>query len=50
MLDFMMRHGVDSGHCLSKQQNKCNMSETEFFEQFIDLSASVIKPHSFGKY
>jgi len=50
MLDVMMRHGVDSGHCLSKQQNKCSKSKTEFFEQFIDLSASAIKPHSFSNY
>jgi len=40
--------GVDSGHCLSKQQNKCSMSITEVFEQFIDHSAPVIKPHSFS--
>ena len=41
---------VDSGHCLSKQQNKCSKSKTELFEQFIDHSASVIKPHSFSNY
>jgi len=29
---------VDSGHCLSKQQNKCGKPKTEFLEQFIDLS------------
>jgi len=23
--------GLDSGHCLSKQQNKCIKSKTEFF-------------------
>jgi len=26
------------------------MSETEFFEQFTDLSVSMIKPHSFSNY
>jgi len=41
--------GIDSGHSLSKQQNKCGMSKKEFLEQFIDLAVSVIKPHSFGK-
>jgi len=40
---------IDSGHSLSKQQNKCGRSKTEFLEQFIDLSVSVIKPHSFSK-
>jgi len=49
MLDLMMGHGGDSGHCLSKQQNKCGKSKTEFLEQFIDLSVSVIKPHSFSQ-
>jgi len=42
--------GVDSGHCLSKQQNKCSKPKTEFLEQFIDHSAPVIKPHSFSNY
>jgi len=41
--------GIDSAHSLSKQQNKCGRFKTEFFEQFIDLSVSVIKPHSFSK-
>jgi len=50
MLDLIMGHGVDSAHCLSKQQNKCSKSKTEFFKQFIDLFASVIKPHSFSNY
>jgi len=40
---------VDSGDCLSKQQNKCGKSKTEILEQFIDLSVSLIKPHSFTK-
>jgi len=38
---------------MSKQQtNVANVvkSETDCFEQFIDLSASVIKPHSFSNY
>jgi len=42
MLDLMARHGVDFGHCLSKQQNTCFESKTEFFGQFIDFSSSVI--------
>jgi len=45
MLDLMMGHGVDSWHCQHEQQNTCSKPKTEFFEQFIDLSASVIKPH-----
>jgi len=49
MLDLMMGHGEDSGHCLSKQQNRFSKSKTGIFEQFTDLSALVIKPHSFGK-
>jgi len=39
--------GVDSGHCLNKQQNKCSKFKTEFVAQFIDPCAPVIKPHSF---
>ena len=35
--------GIDSGHCLSKQQNKCGKSKTEFREQLIDLSVSITK-------
>jgi len=50
MLDLIMGHGIGSGHCLSKQQNKCSKSKTEFFEQFIDLPALVMKPHSFSNY
>ena len=42
--------GVDSGHCLSKQQFKCSKPNTEFFEQFIDHFAPVIKSHSFSNY
>jgi len=42
--------GVDAGHCPSKQQNKCSKYKTEFFEQFIDHSAPVIKPRSFSNY
>jgi len=42
----MVGHGVDFGHCLSKQPNKCSKSKTEFFEQFNEHSAPVIKPHS----
>jgi len=45
-----MGHGVESGHCLSKQQNKCGKSKTKFFEQFIDRFAPVIKPHSCSNY
>jgi len=41
--------GLDSAHRLSKQQNKCGELKTEFLEQFIDLSVSVIKPPSFSK-
>jgi len=44
-----MGHGVDSGNYQSKQQNKGSKSKMECLEQFIDLSASVIKPHSFSK-
>jgi len=50
MLDLIMGHGVKSGHCLSKQQNKCSKSKTKFLEQFIDRFAPVIKPHSFSNY
>ena len=41
---------VNSGHCLSKQQNKCSKPNTQFFEQFIDHFAPVTKPHSFSNY
>jgi len=34
--------GIDSGHSLSKQQNKCGGSKTELLDQFIDLTVSVI--------
>jgi len=30
MLDLIMGHEVESGHCLSKQQNKCRKPKTEF--------------------
>jgi len=50
MLDLIMGHGVESGHCLSKQQDKCSKSKTKFFEQFIDRFVPVIKPHSFSNY
>jgi len=46
----MMRHGVDFGHCLRKRQNKWSESNTEFFAQFIDISASMTKPHSFSNW
>jgi len=39
MLELMMGHGVDSGHCLSQQQNKCSKSKATF------LSSSLISPH-----
>jgi len=44
-----MGHGAGSGNCQSKQQNKGSKSKMDFFEYFTDLSASVIKPHSFSK-
>jgi len=47
MLDLMVGHGVVSEHCLTEQQSKCSKSKTEFFEQLIDFSASVINLHSF---
>jgi len=45
MLDLMMGHREDSGHCQREQQNTCSKPKTEFFELFNDLSASVIKSH-----
>jgi len=50
MLDLMMGMGIDSGHCLSKQHNKCSKYKMEFSEQIIDLSAPLIAPHSFSNY
>jgi len=41
--------GVDSGHCLSKQENRFSKPKTEFFEQLIHLCASMTKPHLFSK-
>jgi len=34
--------GIDSGYCLSKQQNQCSKTKIEFFEQLIDHFAPVI--------
>jgi len=50
MLDLIIGNGVESGHCLSKQQNNCSKSKIKIFEQFIDRFAPVIKPHSFSNY
>jgi len=50
MLDIILGHSAESGHFLTKQQNKCSKSKTKFFEQFIDRFAPVIKPHSFSNY
>jgi len=39
MLDLIMGHEVESGHWLSKQQNKCSKSKTKI------LNSSLIASH-----
>jgi len=46
----MMGHGDRFRELPEVATNKCSKSERELFEQIIDLSASVIKPHSFSNY
>jgi len=35
MLDLMMGHGVDSGKCLGKQQNKCSKFKMKFLNSLL---------------
>jgi len=44
MLDLIMGYGVKSGHCLSKQQNKCSKSKTNF------LNSSLIASHQWQNH
>jgi len=40
MRDLMMGHGVDSGHCSCKQQNKCSKSKTILWAVYCCLCIS----------